>query len=181
MHTVLLCPGPSLRTGYAPARAADLVIGVNRAPLIAANDGGPRVDWWVADYRRFLDVELPYRPRVVMRADGMRLCYQRGHGDKVERHEIVTQEDLMQRWPAQPIEWTRKSACTALVLAADLGATRIDCYGCDWTCEPDVDGVSHKSDKRTPERWESEAEVWHALVELLGKSGITVDRKAASR
>jgi hypothetical protein len=155
MNVALLCPGPSLAT-LEESPPADITIGVNRAACRFP------VTWWAAtDYplirgwggailgnpklftrrQTWLDVRRRINPPTVMFTEALS-CPVKG--------------------------WDVKTATAALVLAGNLGATRIDVYGADWTDAPDFDGVEVVGTDRKPQRWDEERATWHAVIAHLG-------------
>lgn len=172
MKAGILCPGPSLAR-IPPLSDYQLLVGVNRAPFIV----GVEVDAWCFDARAFLSGRIAYKPTLLCSAhdvaeiSGARRIV-------LEDHHIFTHEYLLHYWPGPLLAWCDFSATSAIILAAHLGATSIDCYGSDWTCEPDADGVSLPSNRRTPERWGEEAIVWQKVTAYLGQRSISVERKS---
>ena len=173
MRIALLCPGPSLaRTFPACAGGYDLVLAVNHAVLIA------RADWWVfADWTLFTQCDPDYAPRVFTTTSAVRGIERCSLETRFKRHcEPLLFED---RWPEYPGElgWTLWSACAGLVLGAHLGATYIDVYGADWTCEPDWDGTQLVGNNRGDIRWRQERVCWARLqVWLAETKGVWVQR-----
>lgn len=72
--------------------------------------------------------------------------------------------------------WTMYSATAALVLAGELGAEIVDCYGCDMAGELNYDGTPEPTANRTASRWEREREAFEAAAEWLAGRGVEVIR-----
>jgi hypothetical protein len=176
----VLCPGPSL----ANVRAADLIeydalLGVNRAVERAA------CQWWVAlDAHTFGFTRPVNRPVLVTSRGTYRSL-------RARTPELADWPWLDCRW-VDPIgqhvvRWRKTSMTTAIVLAAELGAKRIDVYGCDWDGEADWDGrtdarYNRGEDKAGPDgrtiegRWTMERRLFAELAEALAGRGATVKR-----
>lgn len=157
MTAIVLCPGPSLAKVSPPFSA--LTIGVNRAVLAHS------CDWWVyKDWQLWRDYS----------------------GECLGDPSICTLREVLERFglEGQAIEslicpvdkWSLFTAPVALVLAATIGAKRIDVYGADWTDEPDYDGVIAAGCRRDEDRWKQEREIWTGVVDWLKGGGITVNR-----
>lgn len=175
MKTAILCPGPSLDR-FDPAAGYGLVVAVNRAPVIAWTRWRARADWWCCDYRRFLDQTLPYIPGVVIRDKAVQRIAKAGRIDDLKRHPRLAHAELAERWPLA-VDWQRFTATVALVVAVDRGATQIDCYGVDWTNQPDADGVACHTNKRSDDRWQEEVPIWNNLVKSFrDQRGVNVRR-----
>ena len=78
--------------------------------------------------------------------------------------------------------WTTYSSTAALMLAGELGATRIDCYGVDMgesgrgSTTHNWDGSAEPTADRTESRWERERRAWSALADILAGRGVEVVR-----
>lgn len=169
MNATILCPGPSLsRYLAAPPPRAELVVGVNRAALVAEVDA-----WSCCD----LPAILEWREKVIgspvliagqEAVDNLRdrkVVYRGVHFDRREMFAFCP----------HAINWVWCSATTALVYAAYRGAKRITAYGCDWDGWEDWDGT-RAGKNRSESRWQEEARLWGALTIWLGEQGITVER-----
>lgn len=165
MHVTVLCPGPSLVRSFTGFDG--LTIGVNRAAIAYG------CDWWAA-----LDSPLILDPACTP-AGSPSLFTSRETAARLARnlrhwaYGATVAEDV---FPGEslPGNWTLFTAPAALILAAHLGATRIDVYGADWTDAADFDGVRPTSD-RSPVRWAREIPIWAAVVEWLGVRGTRVE------
>lgn len=187
MRIAIACPGPSLmaaaeqiRTGY------DLVIGVNRAPLILlrASRAEPavRVDAWCFDARAFIAVQrepigLDYAPRVFTSRSGETDIAAARLWKTYRAHEPRgTWDDLMGRHPPAESEWTNYSATAAVILAIELGAKVVHGFGMDWEPEAaDADGVRLAGD-RSAGRFASERVVWGKTARYALGRGVGVAR-----
>jgi hypothetical protein len=142
---------------------ADLIIGVNRAPICASAG----VDWWaVSDYPMARDwrEQIPGRPLVFAPS------------------EVLTRFDLgglsheaIAAWcPVQ----SGYTAVRALSLAGYIGATTVACFGIDWTADPDPDGYQQPGTRRDGRRWQREAGDWNRMCAWLAEEcGTNVERK----
>lgn len=167
MKAAVLCPGPSLiefrgGTGYGA------VIGVNRAAAYTP------CDWWVICDEQTFAMCVPLgSPSVVCDQDCLARLLR-----KYPRSADYAWLDREHDWPPRkgPCRWWRFSATSALVLAARLGATHVDCYGVDWRGACDWDGYTHSGQCRTVTRWADERQVWQSTVDTLAERGVTVER-----
>lgn len=141
MTAVVLCPGPSL--AKLPALPpCDVSLAVNRAALRFA------ADWWAAsDY-----------PLIKWNIDNLM-----GNPNLLTRRQTyIDMHDRLSRFPqirlVEDVPGTaglNKTMLFAAALAADLGAKRIDLYGCDMAGETDYDGAKAGED-RSEARWARE-------------------------
>jgi hypothetical protein len=72
--------------------------------------------------------------------------------------------------------WTLFSATAAIWLAKELGATAVECYGCDMAGELNYDGTPEPTANRSEDRWALERVAWDETVGLLNAEGIAVTR-----
>lgn len=72
--------------------------------------------------------------------------------------------------------WSTYSAPAGLWLAGILGATHVDCWGCDMQGTANYDGTTPKHAIRTDERWERERAIWNETAARLRDRGIEVQR-----
>lgn len=160
MNAIIACPSFALRLESVPR--GDVLIGVNRAVR------GLRCDWWAAsDYPMVRDTRafVMGQPTLFTRADTAR---------HFPDYPTVEWESIFGRWPPAEYRWTAYTMMAAIVLAAHLGADKIDIYGCAWQPGPDFDGTSTESDNRSEDRWVKERGYYCHLTSLL--RGITVTR-----
>jgi len=170
----ILCPGPSL-AAYAPASRADLVIAVNRAIL-----AGP-ADWLVALDAHTIGM-MDEIPAVANLLTGMapwgeiETCFPAF----AARVEHMPKRLLETDWLPQEKKnkFLGKSFFVAIVLAAQLGADLIECWGADFGGVKDFDGYTHRKQKRDPGRWTHERALYEELVTLLDARGCCVTRMA---
>lgn len=160
----ILCPGLSLAQFTQQPGEYDVLIGVNRAA------GFKPCDYWVMlDYETFARSEPIGWPTIVTRG-GIYRALVRAFPD-AKKHPFINAKlydgPIAQRWKAF-------SSTTALMFAAHLGATRIDCFGMDWEGLSDWDGMPHAG--RDPERWEREMKLWEGLVRWLANRNVEVSR-----
>lgn len=169
MKFALLCPGPSLTKTYKPGSHV-VTIAVNRAALAF------EADWWAfCDWQRFVEDDVKYMPKLYTTEIAVEHVRMKGLGAKFDRHEWKSFDSLMPEVP-KSIGWTLYTAPAALVLAYHLGATKVECFGCDWTDAPDFDGVTLESNVRHAERWRIESEIWNKLTAWLFERGTKVER-----
>lgn len=167
-RAAVICPGAS-QQAY-PGRQVgryDVVIGVNRA-----------VTWHVCDYWSCADVHTfslawPIgSPTIVcLRGIYREMCLR--HPDAAE-HEHLNRRAI--RLDGTKLNWTRFSAHVAIVLAAQLGAVEIDCYGMDLAGTADADGFADPRQHRDEGRWNKERRILAELTEILAARGVTVKR-----
>lgn len=156
MLAAILNPGPSL-ANLATAPSADLLICVNRAACRFPTA------WWVAmDFQLFTAHQPIGDPQLVTRA--------------AYRPKYTTRPGIDAEALSGPKSFDVFSSTTALVLAAHLGATKVNVYGYDATNAPDFDGVTPCESKRTDERWEHEARIWNDVRDWMVSRGIEVNR-----
>ena len=177
MLASLICPGPSLATRKP---AGDVFVAVNRAALVAERIHGIASDWMVfGDGGPFLNIlpDLKCRPRIFASEKAMIDIANAGQSDRLREFPPYTQWDAAYAdWPPM-FGWTEFSACAGLVACVRAGATEVNVYGADWTCDQaDPDGVALHTNTRTPGRWHDEAIHWAAVVQELGTHGIPVRR-----
>jgi hypothetical protein len=159
MRIAILAPGPSLAR-YQPGEhdlRHDLRIAINLAATIH------RCDWWtVGDWQAIECMTELGTPDIYTMPSSVDAAQSRRAG----RHVLA--------W-SQPLQF---SAPAALVLARDLGATAIDCYGVDMAGTTYVDGSTNKC--LTDRRWQHEQRLWDEQVHLLRHAGVAVTRHQAS-
>lgn len=166
MRATILCPGPSLaRAPRQDIYSADITIGVNRAATAF------EVDWWAFfDACIYLNNRPIGAPNIYTSA-----ISQRAIGD-LKAPELMIGDTLMEFFPIR-LGWTMYTATASLILAAHLGAKRIDVYGADWTADAeDFDGVYPDGAARSAFRFARESEVWLATTTHLESLGITTKR-----
>jgi hypothetical protein len=164
MSVAILCPGRSV-TQFAPGPGEyDKLIGVNRAA------GFKPCDYWVMlDYEVFARSEPIGWPPIVTRG-GIYRALVRAFPEG-SKHPFINAKSC--DGPVS-LHWKAFSSTTALMFAAHLGATRIDCFGMDWEGDSDWDGTPHTG--RDPERWAREEKLWDDLVRWLANRLIVVMR-----
>lgn len=157
MQIAILCPGPSL-SQLVSVPICDASIAVNRAATRFA------CDWWAvldAPLISAIDDLIQGEPQLFTRAEN-------------RRTGAVTFEDVY------PFPNAARSYFTlpgAMALAARLGATSIDIYGCDWAIDqPDFDGGLPNEANRTATRFERERQDFEQMRDWLGRQGIEVTR-----
>lgn len=70
--------------------------------------------------------------------------------------------------------WSMFSATAALMLALRLGASVVECFGCDMTGTLNYDGTPEPAANRTAERWALERIIWEKTRNVLEESGVEV-------
>jgi hypothetical protein len=159
MRIAILSCGPSL-SRYDARTAFDVRIAVNKAALFA-----PCSYWSVGDSEtvgRYLPA-LDVCPSLWTHHDTYR---------RVCGHHGWVDAKLYPR--SERIRWTLFSATAALWLAKELGATRVDCYGCDMGGDLNWDGTPEPTANRSIERWALERAAWDETVALM--EGVEVIR-----
>jgi len=163
MTATVLCPGESIKA-YVPN--GGLVIGVNRAVI------AHRCEWWAAsDYPLIRDYDAGYPIKLFTNKD-----------TKIARPERFTEVLFKESLPDFSPEWATYTATSALVLAAHLGAKRIDVYGVDWEGVVDWDGHQYSWTgneawrTRGGENWEPQIKAWGQTVSALREHGVSVCR-----
>lgn len=156
MTAAILCPGPSLANLQA-LPPCDVSIAVNRAALRFA------CDWWAAlDHPLFraIDAQVMGSPLLLTRREDRKRHSTRAGIDT----------ETLEAWlPHMPTRWGLFSMTAAMVLAASLGAKRIDIYGCDWAIgAADFDGHQFETNRRQEDRFALEREVYAATVNAIG-------------
>lgn len=198
MRVALLCPGPSL--GLYAQIGGDYAakIGVNQAVEAYS------CDWWVfkdrnilADFGEGRKYGMPHPPRptgLVMigelkqsfmdmnpeteTQESVALDPEIYEWAKTCRHRYIKDWEL-NGFPCQAAadKWKRFTVGSALVLAYMLGASDIDCYGCDMKGTNDYNQrPPRRESDRSEERWRLERETWDLLEGWLKERGITVTR-----
>lgn len=162
----LLCPGPSLSKFTGHGKLYDPIIAVNRAALFTYADY-----WSLCDFDVFRLVKPKGRPKIWTRQD----CRDRiiREWDRARDHQIDIHELYFDRYPPE-LRWTKYSALAALVLAHTLGATQIDCYGCDMTGTAEFDNRPLPGVNRGENRWRDEKHWWGEVVAMLQLRGMMV-------
>jgi hypothetical protein len=155
MTAAILCPGPSL-ANLEVIPACDVSIAVNRAALRFA------CDWWAALDAPFVRANRPL---------GSPLLFTR----RENRIDAAVYFEDVYPFPNQAQSYFTFPG--ALSLAAHLGATRIDVYGCDWAVgQPDFDGRQPDEANRSAARFAREREHFDQLTHWLNAKGIEVIR-----
>lgn len=181
MKIAICCPGPGLNRlapihesqKIPPLDGYETIIGVNRAPFIMLAWCIPVwVKAWCFDGRAFLSGEVPYKPLLCCSEKDINFVGE----TRGPQYPVVTHENLLKGTPGDT-DWCDFSVTSAIVLAARLGGRQIDCYGSDWTDEPDADGVMLPDCLRTAKRWKEEKRVWDNVIKYLKPRGIMVERK----
>jgi len=171
----ILCPGPSLAQ-WAPRPSDDehqITIAVNRAIL-----AGP-ADWLVALDAHTIGM-MDEIPRVGRLLTGMAVwgeietCFPAF----AARVEHVPKSSLRTDWLPQKKmgKFLGKSFFVAIILAAQLGADLIECWGADFGGVADFDGYTSPRQKRDDGRWRRERELYEGLVQRLSLRGHCVCR-----
>lgn len=173
MNAAILCPGPSL------AKWPDAML--SAYPLrIAVNRGVHRVPcthWVMADLNPF-EKDPPAKLPPVWTSENIISHFPKGSATAYEtlgnRHPFLVNTYS----PDGVVDWRSFSSTAALIVAAHLGATRIDVYGADWTNEPDFDGksINQGPHERDAERWKNERQIWDAVGGYLTSIGVSVNR-----
>jgi hypothetical protein len=163
MLVALLSCGPSLRYFPGP-RGFGAIIAVNKAAQI-----GAATHWSVGDAHTFcrLYPALGYHPLLWTHVDTYR---------QVSRRFACVDAELYERSEVVPNRWSMFSATAALWLAGRLGASRVQCFGCDMCGELNWDGTAEAAANRTETRWQMERVIWEKTVNLLEERGIEVVR-----
>ena len=169
LRAAVLCPGPSL-SPFEDTDAHDVRIGVNRAA------GAVRCEYWVALDVHTAGITTPRGKPVVVNKPNI-------HRQMCDEFPCVSQlshlsvEGLRLRRPgSEKINWQRFGLTVAVVLAAELGAARIDCFGVDWCGQSDFDGFRHTRNRRTDSRWQRERRLYQQVVAALAERGVIVRR-----
>ena len=174
LTATILCPGPSL-ANYKPPTGPErfVTIAVNRAVAIQP------VDWWVAldsDTVAMLD-RPPVAKRILM---GMAAW-----GEAAVRFPAIAatldhipKAYLRADWLPGAQEFLGHSFLTAILLAAEIGADLIECWGVDLDGKKDFDGFSDRRQNRTPGHWALELELFERLTEVLAERDVCVTRMA---
>ena len=162
----LLCPGPSLSV-YRQPEPRPLTIAVNRAALAY------ECDWWAAvDYPM-----VKHNRRHVLGAPA--LCSARQQFEKFrEQHGCCIEDGLWPKWRMpgiNPTAYSLYSFSAAMVLALQLGATRLEVFGADWRGTADYDGAQ-AGENRSDQRWENESRFFAEMSRFLGANGCEVIR-----
>ncbi len=163
MRIAILSCGPSL-VRYPGRDGFSLVIGVNKAVVAHS------IDWWsVGDILTVgrLYPALNYAPLIWTHTEEMRKIVGRFgwiDGQTYRRCELA------------PNRWSMYSATAALMLAKKLGATVVECFGCDMSGELSWDGQPEPTANRSPERWACERIVFEKTRNVLEEAGIEVIR-----
>ena len=171
MEAAIYCPGPSLDWALAqPRRDSRLTIAVNRA--------AERV---VADYWAMLDPvtweitgRLASSPAVVCAPSCWRELVARQ--PEAEALGWAFPDAKLAESLAPLARWRTKSMTVAMVLAATLGAKRIDLWGVDLEGEADFDGRSYGCQRRDPARWTAERSLLNQVARNLADHAVPVRR-----
>jgi len=177
MRIAVLCPGPSLRETFRPHQSGGYatLIGVNRV-----------AKWFGLGYWVALDHDLFDHVRPIGAPTWVVCGYERSLA--IAKHPALAEltwfkkQDVqfLARPPVCPVNWSTWSETTAIVLAAQLGATEIDTYGNDWTGTADCDGWEG-AQNRKDERWQRTRTVFEGLVPILAERGVTLRRVRPAR
>lgn len=162
MNARILCPGPSL-AAYEPDDFGGPIIGINRAATAYA------CDWWAC-----IDLETVLANAKQVKGKPGLLTNHATAQSLPHFAEIRLIESLFDAWPRTPAAYSIYSATSGAVLAAALGATVIDVYGCDLAGTLDWDGTA-AGKWRTDDRWKSERELWMLLRDVLAGRGVTLN------
>ena len=170
----ILCPGPSL-AGYTQRPPDDderqIVIAVNRGVLagpadwlvaldahtIGMMEDIPRVGWLLTGIAAWAEIETCF-PAFAARV------------------EHVPKAWLRTAWLPRANTFLGHSFLVAIILAAHLGADRIECWGADFGGVADFDGYTSPRQKRDAGRWRCERELYDELVRQLSLRGHCVCR-----
>lgn len=155
MIAAILCPGPSL-TRY--DGSGDIRIGVNRAAIAYQCD-----HWCAIDYHMVKDKWPQVKGKPQLWTDRQQV--QKFGGNYFRTIDTDC-----------PANWGTFSMTVAIVLAAHLGATQIDVWGCDWAGTLDYDGAPEGS-MRTDDRWARERKLYAEIETWLTGKGITITRR----
>jgi hypothetical protein len=164
LKAVILNPGPSLAK-LESVPPCDLSIAVNRAAIAF-----PVQVWAAMDY--------PTIKRHNASVIGSPSLFTRKQ----------TWDDTKNKWPrnlfklaediAFPVQtWALVTMTCSIMLAAHLGATTIQLFGCDQTGTADFDGAEAGED-RTETRWQRERSVLEEMTVWLGSRGCELIRHA---
>ena len=178
----VLCPGPSLAQ-VTPATLAPYpcLLGVNRGVEVHP------CHWWSALDGHTYTFTRPVNRPVLVCSRGTYLGLRR------PRPELADWPWLDCRWidaagGLHAVPWRKTSMTTAIVLAAELGAARVDVYGCDWDGEADWDGRMderyNRGEDRTDAggrviegRWTMERRLFADVRAALAARGVQLERK----
>lgn len=165
MNAAIICPGPSVSKTF-DDDFAGLRIAVNRAALWYASDV-----WAANDFPLICEIsdDVKGNPRLWCNHDTVTSLLRRGN---CWGKGATAFSSLVYPVPA----WHLYTAPAALVVAAFLGADRIEVFGADWTSEPDADGKTPPSCRRTEGRWRQERSIWEGIVACLKERGVRVER-----
>ena len=165
----ILCPGPSLGS-FADRDGYDCRIGVNRAA------GAFLCDYWVALDVHTAGMTEPMGSPVIVNRENIhrRMCREHPY---VKRLQHLNYTRLSFRTDdKRKIHWGRFSATVALVLAANLSAKQVDCFGIDWRGEEDFDGFTFIKNRRSDRRWQREQQLWRQVCKTLSSKGAVIRR-----
>lgn len=174
LRVAILCPGPSLRETWPEGGRLDgfdLVLAVNNAAEWAP------CEWWVSNDAHPLKT-YQGKPSVGICTNGANA--ETLTGDRSYLPPAVTHEDLDALKVVASHRLTHEKApriagwstCSAIILAARLGARYVALYGDDKQGNAYHDGLINKGSK--PSRWERETKNQSTLVRTLGASGVEV-------
>jgi hypothetical protein len=165
MRIALLSCGQSLNPYKGDAQFA---IGVNRAVERFKCDL-----WCFGDWQTFGMFRPLGKPGVTTSADSLFGLYKKFPEAKRLPAVVWSELDGPER---RLCNWPCFSATAALVVAANLRATRIDCFGCDMVGRADFDGVVPASVNRDEDRWRRERVIWQQVADWLNGRGIELVR-----
>lgn len=173
MRVALLSAGPSLRKSYDPAAHHDLRIGVNTAVEFYP------CDWWAcADSHRWIDIAkrgVVGHPKVYA-IDAQRDRTQGLEPKLFSKFDWTGWDEVFDAVGASR-KWMNNTAPAALILAAWLGATEVECFGVDMA--GDMDATGRRDDAthyRNEQRWQLERGIWTLIVQWLFERGTKVKR-----
>lgn len=158
MTAAVLATGPSLAL-LDRLPACDVSIGIKRA-----------AERFACDWAACLDIPLVGQLQF---AGDPKLLTRAAYRPKYTKLPGANVEDL-----GGPHRFDLYTVTACLVLAAHLGASDIDVYGCDWAENaPDFDGYVPDQMNRGPQRWELERTIWQSTVDWLAARGHRVTRR----
>lgn len=182
----ILCPGPSLaRVAPETVAAYDARIGVNRAVLHVA------CEWWATLDGNLFSAAAGFTPPVnqpcLVCSRGTYCSLRRVHTELQDWPWLDTRQIDCPGDPLHQLRWRKFSFTTAIVLAAKLGARKIDCFGADMLGEADWDGHTDPRNKRDETRtdaagkvlqgrWPMERKIFAELAAVLAGQGVEVSR-----
>ncbi len=160
MNIAILGAAPHITACWRGRAGFDVLIGINRAAASIPCDF-----WCFGDMETPLTVTPLGSPRWATNENAARRLTKRGIAVPADAllWESLSSPGLAANWPVF-------SATAALVLARELGATRIECFGVV-DAEPPVNEAP---------RWAIERRIWNEVVAWLTRQGIPVTRAPGS-